>query len=95
MKKMIISKHGMVHAEGSTQEILADLSCVIRAITENGLSGIGTKEKLKEEVQKAVDMGFEGAESDGEDEMGSDLEDALASLFRSMAESLEKGKGEK
>lgn len=97
MKKMINAKFGMVQTSGSTPMVLADLSCIVRAIAGSGLKGIETKEKLKEEVQKAVEQGFEDAEAESqdEDEMGSDLEDALASLFRSMAESLEKGKGEK
>lgn len=94
---MINAKFGMVNISGSTPMVLADLTCIVSAIAEHGLKDIDTKEELKAEVLKAVEDGFEDAEAESQDEdgMGSDLEDALASLFRSMAESLEKGKGEK
>lgn len=94
---MINTKYGMVQISGSTPMVLADLSCIVQGIAEHGLKGIGSKEELKAEVLKAVEQGFEDAEAESknEDEMGSELEDVLASFFRNMAESLEKGKGEK
>lgn len=89
---MIKVNFGMVEISGSTKTILADLSCITCAIETEGLNGIDTKEQLKKEVLQAVEKGFD--EEAAEDAVPVDLGNILASLFRDLANDLEKGKGE-
>lgn len=91
---MIKANKGMVSVEGFTTEILADLACISGAIAESGLRGI-PKEKLKEEVLRAVERGFE------EDHETVDLREVAPELMKTAEEFAEKlatilmkGKGE-
>lgn len=54
---MISVKNGEVLIKGSEVELLADLSCIIRALHEN-FTKVGGKERSRVEIMEAVDYGF-------------------------------------
>lgn len=54
---MINVKNGEVSIKGSRVELLADLSCIIRALHEN-FTKVGGKERSRVEIMEAVDYGF-------------------------------------
>lgn len=58
---MINAKRGLIGLEGSSEEILADVSTIIRGVVEvmEGALGEGAAVEI---VRKAVEMGFENVE---------------------------------
>ena len=54
---MISVKNGEVLIKGSEVELLADLSCIIRALHEN-FTKVGGKERSRVEIMEVVDYGF-------------------------------------
>ena len=73
---MINVKNGEVSIKGSGVELLADLSCIIRALHEN-FTKVGGKERSRVEIMEAVDYGFLSDE-----EVSKMVANALLEIFR-------------
>ena len=92
---MIKTKMGMVKISGTTPMILSDLACISGAIAEKGLSGINSKEALKEAVLHAVELGFEeDLESCNKEKLDTELEKAVDLFCASLVKIFGKGNGE-
>ena len=94
---MIKVNKGNVSVTGTTAEILTDLSCVSSVLAEMGLKGIDSKEKLKDAVLHAVEIGFEDdlEAIDLEEGEASELVKALNEFADKLADIFGEGKGEK